>query len=65
MDVFEIEPYKGKLIELENILLTEHMGSCSYDCRLAMEAGAADLIRFFSNEPLLNEVPEEEYKYQE
>jgi D-3-phosphoglycerate dehydrogenase len=66
MDVFEIEPYKGKLIELENILLTEHMGSCSYDCRLAMEEGAAaDLIRFFSNEPLLNEVPEEEYKYQE
>jgi D-3-phosphoglycerate dehydrogenase len=41
MDVFEIEPYKGKLIELENILLTEHMGSCSYDCRLAMEAGSS------------------------
>ncbi len=66
IDVFEVEPYIGKLCELENILLTEHMGSCSYDCRLLMEEGAAeDLIRFFKNESLQNEVPIEEYKYQE
>lgn len=66
IDVFAIEPYKGKLIELENILLTEHMGSCSFDCRLAMESGAArDLIHYFKNEPLENEVPEEEYLYQD
>lgn len=66
IDVFAIEPYKGKLIELENVLLTEHMGSCSFDCRLAMESGAArDLIHYFKNEPLENEVPEEEYLYQD
>jgi D-3-phosphoglycerate dehydrogenase len=66
IDVFEDEPYTGKLCELENILLTEHMGSCSYDCRLLMEQGAAeDLIRFFRGQPLKNEVPEEEYSIQE
>lgn len=66
MDVFETEPYKGKFCDLENILLTEHMGSCSYDCRLLMEKGAAeDIIRFFSNKPLLNEVPLDEYLTQD
>ncbi|EMJ96545.1 phosphoglycerate dehydrogenase [Leptospira alstonii] len=62
IDVFEEEPYKGNLRELENALLTQHMGSCSYDCRLLMERGAAEeIIRFFKGEPLRNEVPEDEY----
>ncbi|ULH30153.1 phosphoglycerate dehydrogenase [Leptospira weilii] len=62
IDVFEEEPYKGNLCELENVLLTQHMGSCSYDCRLLMEKGAAEeIIRFFKGVPLLNEVPEQEY----
>ncbi|MBE8352113.1 NAD(P)-dependent oxidoreductase, partial [Leptospira borgpetersenii] len=62
IDVFEEEPYKGNLCKLENVLLTQHMGSCSYDCRLLMEKGAAEeIIRFFKGEPLLNEVPEQEY----
>lgn len=61
-DVFENEPYKGNLCELDNIILTEHMGSCSYDCRLLMERGASeDIIRFFTNQPLSNEVPPDEY----
>ncbi|MBW0434131.1 phosphoglycerate dehydrogenase [Leptospira yasudae] len=65
VDVFEIEPYKGNLIELENVILTQHMGSCSYDCRLLMERGAAEeVIRFFENKDLLNPVPEEEYQNQ-
>jgi D-3-phosphoglycerate dehydrogenase len=65
LDVFEQEPYKGKLIELKNIILTEHMGSCSYDCRYKMEMGAAEEVaRFYQNKPLLNPVPEEEYSNQ-
>lgn len=65
LDVFKEEPYKGKLISLENILLTQHMGSCSYDCRLSMETQSAEeCIRFFREEPLLSEVPDEEYLYQ-
>jgi D-3-phosphoglycerate dehydrogenase / 2-oxoglutarate reductase len=66
IDAFEQEPYQGPLIELENIILTQHMGSCSYDCRSKMEIQATeDILRFFNNQPLLNEVPEEEYFYQE
>jgi D-3-phosphoglycerate dehydrogenase / 2-oxoglutarate reductase len=66
IDAFEHEPYNGPLTELNNIILTQHMGSCSYDCRAAMETQATeDMIRFFKKEPLLQEVPEEEYSYQE
>ncbi|MDZ4726989.1 MAG: phosphoglycerate dehydrogenase [Leptospira sp.] len=65
LDVFNEEPYIGSLTELDNVILTQHMGSCSYDCRLAMETQATeDVLRFLSNEPLLREVPEFEYKYQ-
>ena len=64
-DVFETEPYIGPLIELDNVILTQHMGSCSYDCRSRMEIEATEeVIRFFSNEPLKSEVPEEEYECQ-
>ena len=66
IDVFEEEPYRGPLTKLDNVLLTPHMGSCSYDCRAQMELQATeDVIRFFKGESLLNEVPEEEYVYQE
>jgi D-3-phosphoglycerate dehydrogenase / 2-oxoglutarate reductase len=65
LDVFKNEPYEGKLNELDNILLTQHMGSCSYDCRTQMELEAVEeVIRFFKQEPLLREVPEEELQYQ-
>lgn len=65
IDVYEREPYQGNLIELDNIILTEHMGSCSYDCRYLMEYGAAtEVIRFFKNQPLLNPVPEDEIENQ-
>ena len=33
IDVFENEPYTGKLIEIDRCLLTAHMGSMSIDCR--------------------------------
>ncbi|TGL90242.1 dehydrogenase [Leptospira congkakensis] len=66
VDVYEKEPYKGKLSELENVVLTQHMGSCSFDCRLAMESQATEeLIRFFQSLPLLSEVPEFEYENSE
>jgi D-3-phosphoglycerate dehydrogenase len=65
IDVFEKEPYAGNLVELENIILTEHMGSCSYDCRYLMEFGAAsEVVRFFKGESLLNPVPDEELENQ-
>ena len=62
IDCFEEEPYQGPLSEFDNVLLTQHMGSCSFDCRAAMEIEATkDLIRFFKNEPLENIVPYDEY----
>lgn len=65
LDCYEEEPYCGPLAELENVLLTQHMGSCSFDCRANMEIEATqDLIRFFQEKPLTNEVPEEEFCYQ-
>lgn len=65
IDCFMTEPYNGPLKEIDNVLLTQHMGSCSFDCRAQMEIQAAeDIIRFFNNKPLLNEVPEEEFEYQ-
>ena len=66
VDVFEEEPYHGALLEMDNILLTQHMGSCSYDCRAQMERQATEeVLRFLKGEPLLAEVPSEEYEYQE
>jgi len=66
IDVFEQEPYTGPLSKLENCLLTAHMGSMSVDCRARMEIEATqEAVRFFSGEPLIREVPEEEYIVQE
>lgn len=62
IDVFETEPYKGNLTELENVILTQHMGSCSFDCRYLMETqSAAEMVRFFKGEPLINEIPYDDY----
>jgi D-3-phosphoglycerate dehydrogenase / 2-oxoglutarate reductase len=41
------------------------MGSCSYDCRSQMEIQATnEVIRHFSEKPLQQEVPPEEYDNQ-
>ncbi len=40
LDVFEDEPYKGKLLELSNVLLTSHMGSYAKESRISMEEEA-------------------------
>jgi D-3-phosphoglycerate dehydrogenase / 2-oxoglutarate reductase len=62
IDVFEEEPYSGELTNLENCLLSCHMGSCTRDARLQMELGAAqEVVRYFRGEPFACPVPEEEY----
>ncbi len=65
IDTFEKEPYTGPLTKLENVLLTQHMGSCSIDCRSGMEIEATmDMIRFFRGQSLKNPVPLWEYEKQ-
>jgi D-3-phosphoglycerate dehydrogenase / 2-oxoglutarate reductase len=65
LDVFEHEPYSGELTALENVLLSCHMGSCTADCRLGMELGAAEeVVRYFRGEPFASAVPDEEYALQ-
>jgi len=65
IDVFEEEPYKGNLAEIERCVLTAHMGSMSIDCRTSMEIEATkEVVRFIKNKPLQGVVPEEEYMVQ-
>ena len=65
IDVFEQEPYAGKLGEIERCLLTAHMGSMSIDCRARMEIEATEeAIRFLTGIPLKSEVPQVEFDVQ-
>jgi D-3-phosphoglycerate dehydrogenase / 2-oxoglutarate reductase len=66
IDVFNCEPYIGKLKEVERCLLTAHMGSMSIDCRTRMEIEATqEAVRFLSNKSLKGVVPQYEYDLQE
>ena len=42
LDVFHQEPYSGSLQELQNVILTPHIGSCALETRLDMEKQAVD-----------------------
>ncbi len=42
LDVYHHEPYCGPLIELPNVFLCCHQGSCSHDGRYAMEMQSAE-----------------------
>jgi D-3-phosphoglycerate dehydrogenase / 2-oxoglutarate reductase len=65
IDVFEKEPYDGKLSEIERCILTAHMGSMSEDCRTRMEIEATEeTVRFLTGKKLKREVPQEEYDVQ-
>ena len=65
IDVFNIEPYNGKLKEIKRCILTAHMGSMSIDCRSRMEIEATEeVVRFLTKKTLDNLVPEEEYMVQ-
>ena len=48
LDVFNKEPYYGKLKEFERCILTPHVASHTIDCRNKMEIEATEnLIDFF------------------
>ena len=65
IDVFDFEPYTGKLRKIDRCILTAHMGSMSIDCRTRMEIEATEeAVRFLTNQPLEGVVPEEEYAVQ-
>jgi len=65
IDVFEHEPYAGKLAEIERCLLTAHMGSMSVDCRTRMEIEATEeAVRFLTGKALEGVVPQVEYDVQ-
>jgi len=65
IDVFDFEPYTGKLRDIERCLLTAHMGSMSVDCRTRMEIEATEeVVRFLTRKPLEGLVPEDEYEVQ-
>ena len=65
IDVFDFEPYGGKLREIQRCILTAHMGSMSVDCRTRMEIEATEeAVRFLTNQPLEGVVPEDEYAVQ-
>lgn len=42
LDCFEEEPYRGPLRDLENAVLTPHMGTYARECRVRMEMEAVD-----------------------
>ncbi len=54
VDVFEEEPYKGNLIELDNCLLTCHMGASTIDSRTDMEVQAIEEAIRYKNKTVLN-----------
>lgn len=57
VDVFYEEPYGGNLKELENCILTCHMGASTTSSRVDMEVQAVqEAIRFSQGQPLKNEV---------
>ncbi len=58
LDVFEKEPYEGPLTNLDNVILTAHMGSSANESRYNMELGAAeDCIRVLSGKSPENPAP--------
>ncbi len=42
LDTFETEPYRGRLCEYDQVLLTPHVGSYTVDCRRQMETEAVE-----------------------
>ncbi len=62
LDVFENEPYFGKLSEIDRALLTAHLGPMSFLSRSEMESQATEeAIRFLKGEDLLNLIPTNSY----
>lgn len=56
LDVFEQEPYKGPLLECDNIILTSHIGSLAKEARQRMEVEAAEnLLKGLIKTGLIND----------
>ena len=50
LDVFEKEPYTGPLTNLENVILTPHIGTYTKETRAEMEMlSATNLLNFLDN----------------
>lgn len=50
LDTFEKEPYEGRLRELDNVILTPHIGSYARESRIQMETDAViNLLSGFEN----------------
>ena len=65
IDVYEQEPYEGELTQIDNCVLTCHMGASTLSSRLRMEIQAAEnLICFLKGKPVPRLVPESEYEIQ-
>ena len=51
-DVFWQEPYQGRLLEFDQVLLTPHISTYTHQCRLAMETAAVrNLLRDLEASP--------------
>ncbi len=54
IDCFAVEPYEGKLLELNNVQVTSHMGSYAIESRSMMEAEAcSELVKGMKKHGLL------------
>lgn len=59
LDVFGEEPYNGILTELDNCILTSHIGSMTQEVRMLMENQVIeDVMRYLNNQPLLRPLKE-------
>ena len=62
IDVYEDEPYDGRLTDIREFILTSHMGSMTNDCRVQMEIEATqEACRYVKDHALLSLVPVDEY----
>lgn len=65
LDVFADEPYAGPLANLDNVLLTSHIGSFTKESRARMELEAAESVALFHQGlPVSRLAPEAEYELQ-
>jgi D-3-phosphoglycerate dehydrogenase len=49
LDVFPEEPYKGKLCDLENVVMTPHIATLTEESRLQMEIEATNSLLAYMN----------------
>ena len=63
IDVFSEEPYNGKFLELENTILTPHLGSYAAEGKIRMEIDAVNNFGVINLIPLFNKVSINKLKY--